>query len=473
MMLSFALIGAGALVLHEPAEPHGTIGPILIYSGVLLLIMVFLLGIADFSRYLFWLFRPIGLKMREFKLRPRATNLWPPRPDTWQPRTQEPPRPQSRSENRPLAAQTVKILVVGYSGAGKTLMLASLYHCFAHGTPAGIRFTTDDESNRTLVDYATSIRDPRRPLPAGTQETKRWTFAVRVESGAEESDAFTIEYLDYAGGFIERMLNSPDPSLVEELDLELKRELESTNVLMGVLDGAKLVKLMTGDYDVDIVGEIDRLLNIMVRTGHRNIHLVITKWDLMRWGGDGGAYYTISEVRQKLDQVSKAFHDFRLSPKMGGNMRIIPVSALGVNRFVHYDPTAESSATRQPEVPWLPWNVHVPFFSAVPDILASDVPWLATGRAESLSKIGLTVFDIAGLIEVRVPLGVVELKVPVGEILQRVMAFARSMNQRGMAPASLTVKSALSHVLSESYAVLHEFEAGTPDSRVQPPGPYG
>jgi hypothetical protein len=242
---------------------------------------------------------------------------------------------------------------------------------------------------------------------------------------------------------------------------------------MGVLDGAKLVKLMTGDYDVDIVGEIDRLLNIMVRTGHRNIHLVITKWDLMRWGGDGGAYYTISEVRQKLDQVSKAFHDFRLSPKMGGNMRIIPVSALGVNRFVHYDPTAESSATRQPEVPWLPWNVHVPFFSAVPDILASDVPWLATGRAESLSKIGLTVFDIAGLIEVRVPLGVVELKVPVGEILQRVMAFARSMNQRGMAPASLTVKSALSHVLSESYAVLHEFEAGTPDSRVQPPGPYG
>jgi hypothetical protein len=235
-----------------------------------------------------------------------------------------------------------------------------------------------------------NLRAVRRPLPAGTQETKRWTFTVRVESGAQESDAFTLEYLDYAGGFIDRMLNSPNLSLVEELDPALKRELKSSDVLMGVLDGERLAKLMTGDYDVDIVGDIDRLLNVLIRTGHRNIHLLITKWDLMR--GAGGAYYTISEVRNMLDRVSNAFRSFRLSPKIA-SMRIIPVSALGVNGFAHYDPAVDGSATRQPEVSWMPWNVHVPFFSAIPDILASDVPQLATKRPGSLSKMGVAPWE--------------------------------------------------------------------------------
>ena len=473
MMLSVALVGTGTALLDEPTttQPREAIGGILDGIGILLLAIVLVLGIVDLSRYLLRPSRGNG-PAKKPKPQTQPGNLRPPGPGPQQQHGQQQQRPQQGPGDRPLAKRTVKILVVGYAASGKTLMLASLYHGFAHGTPAGIRFTTtDDESNRTLVDYATSIRDPRRRLPAGTQETKRWTFKVRVESGDQESDAFTLEYLDYAGGFIDRMLNSPNPALVEELDPTLKDELKSTDVLMGVLDGERLVKLMAGDYDVDVVGDIERLLNILIRTGHRNIHLVITKWDLMR--AAGGAYYTISDVRQTLDRVSTAFQSFRKSPKLETSMRIIPVSALGVNGFVHCDPAVDGSVTRQPGVSWEPWNVQVPFFSAVPDILSSDVPELPSEDVGGISKIGLAVFSIADLIEVDIPLGIFHLKVPAGEVLQRVIGFVRGRNQRGMVPASLTAESALSYVLNESYAALDEFEARTRDSRVQQPRSYG
>lgn len=478
LVLSLTLGVTGAALLSEKTttQPRAAIGGILEGIGTVLLIVVLVLGIVDLSRYLLRLTGGNGHAKQKPKPSTQPGNLRPPGPSAQQQHTQrqhaeQRQRPQQSQGNRPLAERTVKILVVGYTASGKTLMLASLYHGFAHGTPAGIRFTTDDESNRRLVDYATSIRDPRRPLPAGTQETKRWEFTVRVESGDQESDAFTLEYLDYAGGFIDRMLNSPNPPVVEELDPALKRELESTDVLMGMIDGERLVKLMDGEYDVDVVGDIERLLNILIRTGHRNIHLVITKWDVMR--GAGGAHYTISDVRRTLDQVSSAFRSFRLSPKLGTSMRIIPVSALGVNGFVRYDPAVEGSVTRQPGVSWVPWNVQVPFFSAVPDILASDVPKLSSRSMGALSKIGLAVFSIVGLIEVHIPLGIFDLKVPTGEVLQRVIDFVRGRNQPGMAPASLTAGSALSYVLNESYAALREFEARNPDSRVQHPSPYG
>ena len=411
-------------------------------AGLLLLVMVLFLGIMDLAPNLL-----------------RASRGGYPGPRL---RDSQPGQRTRQSQGAPAPGErTVKVLMVGYSGSGKTLMLASLYHYFSHGTKAGIRFITDNDSNRSLVNYATAIRDHRNPLPTGTLQTKRWQFEVRVESGDQQADAFTLKYLDYPGGYIDRMLNSPDPSLAGELDPELEGELKSTDVLMGVLDGERLAKLMAGGYDAGIVGDIERLLNILIRTDHRNIHLVITKWDLMR--GAGGAYYTISDVRAKLDQVSTAFRNFRGNPRLEASLRIIPVSALGVDGL----------AARQRGIFWEPWNVEVPFFSAVPDTLASDVPRLPERRKRSLSKIGFAVLNIAGLIEVNVHLGVFDLKVPAGEVIQKVTAFVRERNQPGQAPASLTAESALSYVLNESYAALDVFEKRMPDSRVQEPAAHG
>ena len=224
---------------------------------------------------------------------------------------------------------------------------------------------------------------------------------------------------------------------------------------MGVLDGERLVKLMVGDYDAGIVGDIERLLNILIRTDHRNIHLVITKWDLMR--GAGGVSLHNFRRAAKLDQVSTAFQNFRKNPRLEASLRIIPVSALGVNGFVHCDPAVDGSVTSQ-RGSWGPWNVQVPFFSAVPDILSpatsrSYPSGARAGYPRSASR-SLASLD---LIEVGIPLGVFHLKVPTGEVIQKVMAFVRGRNQRGQIPVSLTAESALSYALNESYAALHEF----------------
>jgi tetratricopeptide (TPR) repeat protein len=357
------------------------------------------------------------------------------------------------TRDHPVVERKVKVLMAGYSASGKTLMLAALYNYFGYGTPAGIRFTTDAASHYRLADITASITDPRRLLPGSTQGTKRWEFTVRVESVDQEANAFTLEYLDYPGSFGDRTLNPLDPALAEEVDSRLKQELKSADVLMIVLDGQKLVKLMRGNYDARIAGDIDRLLESVIRTGHRNIQLVVTKWDLMR--GPDGAYYTVSDVRQVLDRVSGTFRFFRLNPRLGARMRIIPVSALGLNGFVRQDQAERGIISRQPGFAWSPWNVTMPFFAIMPDMIASDVRKLVNEHAEEPPRSGLMILCTVLLASV---------KVPAGYFLHQIIKSFPSRKRRSTAPYALTSESALSYVLNESYAALREFEAQMPDT---------
>ena len=363
----------------------------------------------------------------------------------------------------------VKILMVGYSGSGKTLLLASLYHSFAVGTPEGIRFHADDDPNRRLVKIADTIRDPRRPLPVGTPGTEGWQFAVRVESRTTTAKVFTLEFTDYAGGFFDRMLNLPDEKLDTELDAEFPEELEKAlkeaDVLVGVLDGERLVRLMEdGPPDSGVVGGIERLLNILSRTDHPNIHLVITKWDKLRTRG--GVRYTANQVRKRLEQVSESFRSFCESPKRASSMRLIPVSVFGMK-----------GVRGEAEWEWKPWNIQVPFFAALPDILAGDIPVLKGETGSPLSWVGIDILKTAGLfigkaagsVEVGIPVGFFVVKIPADKALQWVVASVRRGNRRGKVPDPLTGDAALRYVVNRSFAALRRFEAQTRGSRVRIP----
>jgi hypothetical protein len=457
---STALIGVGVALLDQTTstEPRWA-GAIMAVGGFALLVVLTIRGIVNLSQYLPRM--PRGVPLASPDLMPQTQPVDAPQSEADPP--QQLPQPGQSQENPPPGERPVKILMVGHSGSGKTLLLASLYHHFSLGGKAGIRFVANEESNRKLVGLADAISDPSRDLPPSTRVTERWKFTVQVASSDQKADAFTLEYLDYAGGSIDRMLDSPDSPHAAEFDQELKGELKSTDVLMGVLDGDQIAKLMAGNREARIVRGIHHLLNILIQTEHRNIHLVITKWDSIQ--GPGGAHYTISDVRQRLDQELNAFQHFRENPWLETSMRIIPVSALGVNGFAYRSP--DGSMARRQGTPWMPWNVAVPFFSAIPDILTSDIPNLAKRRAGALSKIGIAVFSIAKLIEVGVPLGVIDLRVPATDVIHQVMDFVHKGNS-GSVPAPLTAESALSYVLSKSYTALNIFEREWPDSRAQP-----
>ena len=67
---------------------------------------------------------------------------------------------------------------------------------------------------------------------------------------------------------------------------------------------------------------------------------------------------------------------------------MIPVAALGVNGFA-VPAGAGGGMMRNPGVEWSPWNVEVPFFCAVPDIIRYDVDRMAAAAGTPVRRISL------------------------------------------------------------------------------------
>jgi hypothetical protein len=481
-LISLALFAAGGGMLSAadnrvPAtQPLAGFGDALVGVGFVLMVVLLVWGLIKLGSYLF---RSSRGGTNEKKQESAGKRSAPPRPSgqgrtaqatkSGQPRSRQSagasraarPRPQPGASTP--TDRRVKILMLGDSGSGKTTMLASLYHCFVLGGSAGIRFATDDGANSRLLRLVAQIRDPREVLfTAGTRpaETKRWDFAVRVESGDQEATAFTLEYLDYPGGYVERRLGSVDSGGGDPPDPQFEQALASADVLMGVLDGEKISRLMSSTGDLGAILSIENLLNVLARAGQRNIHLVVTKWDLVR--GPGGAFYSISDVRDMLDRESSAFRSFRQSPRLG-SMRMIPVSALGLNGFVRADPAVAGGMAKVPGRPWQSWNVQVPFFCAVPDILQHDAAKLAGRMRGNLAQITM---DILKMVGINVTLGVVSVNVT--DVLARIWRYVHDMNQQGRVPTVLSDNAAISYVLNECYEHVAEFEQRFPDSQVWP-----
>jgi hypothetical protein len=365
------------------------------------------------------------------------------------------------------ADRRVRVVVLGFPGCGKTLMLAGLYYYFAQGGPTGIRLSADHDSNGRLLSLVAQIRSPDGYFPPGTSvtETRTWSFQVKVESECDDTDAFTLEYLDYAGRLVEELTGAgtDDPP-----DEQFLAAVGNADVLMGVIDGEQLAGLMSGRYDSRAVDHVDRLLNFLTRASQRNVHLVISKWDLLV-RADGGRY-TMADIRGKLANVSPAFSNFQRNPRLG-KLRIIPVASLGMNGFVAPAP-AGGGMVRNQGVEWSPWNVEVPFFCAVPDIIRYDVDRLAAASAPAkasltrrVARITLAVFAISG-VTAKVAVPGITLNIPVSEAVGRIRRRLDERYARGQAPADLDEGAAIGYVVNECYGSVDEFERRWPDSRL-------
>jgi hypothetical protein len=387
LVLGAVILAAATPHVGPMHEPGGAIGLSGWVFGLVLLVVFLVLGAIDLTRYLR---RSLGQSLASRRVPSRPAAERPKAPPQWGAGSTANGGQDARAELP--KDRRVSIVMLGYPGSGKTIMLASLYRHFALGGPTGIRFATDDASNTELLRLADTIRDAPA-FPAGTRpgETKTWTFSVRVESGVQDAGAFTLEYLDYAGGYLRQLAGTGgDPP-----DQQFVQALAAADVLMGVLDGDQLRRLMSGSYDPAIVVPIERLLNVLIRADQRNIHLVVTKWDMMR--GPGGSYYTVADVITTLERVSDDFRRFRQHPRLA-SMRVIPVAALGLNGFVRFAELGEGGMVKVPSVPWEPWNVELPFFCAVPDTIQQDAPKI-DGRADgSLSRITITALSLLDVV---------------------------------------------------------------------------
>jgi hypothetical protein len=278
---------------------------------------------------------------------------------------------RARPTRTPHPPQTLSVLVLGYQSSGKTLLLASMWRELAFGGKSGIRLSADMEADvRALHDLCDQIEDPTsQGFPANTiGSTKEWKFCVQALSrSGRPTDAFSFSYFDYSGELLDKMGRG------QQLEPEFELALKSADIVMGVLDGQKVARAMSGNPDGDFASTLRRLSFILMKREMKTLHIIITKWDLL----DGK--YELKKVIDKLKEHGP-FRNVLDSPRLGG-VRIIPVSSLGLNGFVH---ETAGHMRKVPGRPWRPVYVTAPLSCSIPDVLATDVKKLAhegKGRA--------------------------------------------------------------------------------------------
>jgi len=435
----------------------------LVVAGIAALAIVVLLvaGLVSLGRYLFFSRSGGG---QENAAEPRAG-------DVESERREEPgktARTRARSTDGSAADRTVKVLVLGDSGSGKTTMLAALYYTFVHDSSTGIRFRTDNASHGLLMDHVQAIKARDTGFPAGTATSRTWRFSVQVASHVARSTAFTLEYLDYPGIFLQNWSRSEATLVGEPPDERFEQAMAESDVLMGILDGAEIRKLMRGTSDQDALSGINWLLTTLVRAEKRNIHLMVTKWDLLR--GENGESYQPGQIVDRLRQESFEFRSFWDDSQRGG-VRIIPVAALGTNGFVEpKDPSNPKAMQKVQGKDWEPWQVTVPFYCIVPDIIEQDVIRATSRPGAPLAKITRIVVGLVYGLKVAVPpVGPFKFgDLPVGKILVTIWQYMHDKKRQGKVAASLHEDSAISYVLSECKTQVKKFEGDYPDSRPRP-----
>jgi hypothetical protein len=312
-------------------------------------------------------------------------------------------RPAGAERPRP-AERTVSILMLGFSGSGKTVMLAALHRYFSEKN--AIRLKAADEPTRRLAVLAQQILDtrPNKELPSGqaafpdgTSTTTLWEFEVLAADGDQEATAFTLEYWDYAGGDVEFLLDAELPAGSRR---DLADALRRADVVMGVLDGAELAQLMAGRVSPRFPRQLDLLIDLLSQASHRSVHLVISKADLLTDGN--GCRYGLSEVLSRLDRVYHRFADFRSSARRSG-MRVIGVAALGTDGYAYPQDAAAGIMLKREDRPWNPAGVQTLLYCAVSDVISHDL--LTTGSSgRRVSRLTHGVLELLQGIDIEVSL---------------------------------------------------------------------
>jgi hypothetical protein len=219
-----------------------------------------------------------------------------------------------------------KTAVLGTSGAGKTLLLASLYNKLAiQKREVGFFLDAPQHQRALLADKYAQARDHGRPFPRGNQskELQSYEFTCTVRSAGKAAvPVLKFMYLDYAGGDLTHAEAQEGSSSVQFLADEVK----NAHALLVLLDGHKLLYHMRGENPGNLISfthELDLLLPLVQEsaTASKPVHFVITKWDLLE------GEHSLAQVRDKLlkhEDFRAIVEDRGLTPT-----RLVPVSALG------------------------------------------------------------------------------------------------------------------------------------------------
>lgn len=254
------------------------------------------------------------------------------------------------------------IIILGASGSGKTVFLASLFKVLSTLGKFGFFLEVENSDRRKSLNtvYDTLIRG--ESWPPGTRNTAQWVFNCCVKT-PELSNvrACSLTYVDYAGGLI--------TDSTKEVDnySEFESLVEKADAVLAILDGQKLLSLMQ-DKDLNspvvlglLLQDLPNITQMVDKcTKNTPVHFIISKWDLLEEHG-----YSLAEVRNRLiDTVNEFKNVVGNRKKAGCPVRLIPVSSVG-RGFATLTPDGQMKKVPG-KVPQ-PMNVEVPLAFALTD----------------------------------------------------------------------------------------------------------
>ena len=281
------------------------------------------------------------------------------------------------------------VIMIGPSGAGKTVFLASMYKLLSiQRGYTSFFLEVSPEQRKLLNDKYTQIAGPGEwPGPTQFREISEWYFRVCIENDSfYKFPAFQFTYLDYAG---ERIV---DTKQSEDSVSDFETRLQNADAVVGLIDGRKILSLMRDEDDaqVFILRDLANILQIIQQT-RCPIHFVISKWDLLN------SKYSLKEIRERL----MANDDFRELVKKRGQkvpLRLIPVSSVGME-FAELQPDGEMRKIRgaQPK----PFQVEMPIACVLPDQLTTQLQKIKEEEQRIQSRSiesepNLTIWDLIG-----------------------------------------------------------------------------
>lgn len=284
-----------------------------------------------------------------------------------------PPEPGPDADD----SAVLRLVVLGYPGSGKTALLAAMFHSLSQDARHGITLRTDP-AHELHQDQHDQLRDLSErfenlnavlPFPNAQHQVQRYALAFDVSS-PEQRHALPVRlaYLDYSG---EHLRDSHRPP---GLTTQLARELAAADVILGLVDGAKIASMMRSDPDTAALTELRNLFKLLNEHREKTIQVVLTKWDLL-----AADDRDLGEVVRWIEQRVTRFKDLR-RPDRDSPVRIIPTSAFGLNGFMK-EPAA-GRIQRDPARTWQPFQAGLPVACAVNEVLGHEIRRL-TGHGTS------------------------------------------------------------------------------------------